>query len=260
MTDDRKIVGDEQIRESEVRLQLVDEVHDLRLDRDVQRRHRLVEHDQLRVEGERASDSDPLSLATRELVREPVPVLGAQTDGAEELFDARPSFSTAIELVDPQGLGDDLAHRHPRVERRVRILEDDLHITPNGPHLATRDRGDVVALEDDLPGGRLEQLDDRPAQRRLSAPGLTDNSERLPAPDGQVHPVHGPHLADGVLEETRLDRKVLHETLDAEELVRRGLGGRLDRCLWESLGRGLGHQASPGDPTPTPAAASSSAK
>ena len=35
--------------EPEVVLELRDEVHDLRLDRDVERRHRLVEHDQLRL-------------------------------------------------------------------------------------------------------------------------------------------------------------------------------------------------------------------
>ena len=33
-------------------------------------------------------------------------------------------------LVQGQALADDLAHRHARVERRIGILEDDLHLAP----------------------------------------------------------------------------------------------------------------------------------
>ena len=43
---DGEIVGDEQIREAELLLQVPEEVQDLRLDRDVDRGHGLVEHDE----------------------------------------------------------------------------------------------------------------------------------------------------------------------------------------------------------------------
>ena len=43
---DGEIVGDEEIREAELTLELVEQVDDLRLDRDVERRDRLVEHHQ----------------------------------------------------------------------------------------------------------------------------------------------------------------------------------------------------------------------
>src|SRR6266568_1223443 len=45
------------------------EIEHLRLDRDVERAHGLVEHEELRLDGERARDADALALASRQLVR-----------------------------------------------------------------------------------------------------------------------------------------------------------------------------------------------
>ena len=50
-------------------LQVAQQVDDLRLNRHVERRHRLVGDDQPRVDRERAGDADPLPLTTGELVR-----------------------------------------------------------------------------------------------------------------------------------------------------------------------------------------------
>ena len=77
-----------------------------------------------------------------------------------------------------------------------------------------------VPLKMMLAARRLDELDDRSAERRLPAAGLADDAERLSAQDRKVDPVHGAHLADGVLEDTGLDREVLDETLDPEDLVR----------------------------------------
>ena len=70
-------------------LQVLEQVDDAGLDRHVERRHRLVEHEQLRVERERPGDADALALAAGELVREPVGVLGVQPDERHQLLDAR---------------------------------------------------------------------------------------------------------------------------------------------------------------------------
>ena len=61
-------------------LQVVEQVDDAGLDRHVERRDRLVEDEQLGIERERARDADALPLTAGELVREPVGVLGVQTD------------------------------------------------------------------------------------------------------------------------------------------------------------------------------------
>ena len=76
-------------------------------------------------------------------------------------------------------------------------------------------------------------------------PDSPDDAERLAALDGEVDAVDGAHLANRVLEDPRLDRKVLDEPFDAQERVARAVGGgrRLGNCL------GLGHEGSA--PTPT---------
>ena len=48
LVDHREVVGDEDVRQLELALQVLQQVEDLRLDRDVERRHGLVADDQLR--------------------------------------------------------------------------------------------------------------------------------------------------------------------------------------------------------------------
>ena len=52
-------------------LEVLEQVHDLRLDRDVERRDRLVADEEVRVQRERPGEPDALALAARELVRVP---------------------------------------------------------------------------------------------------------------------------------------------------------------------------------------------
>ena len=67
--DDRKVVGDEQVRQSELRAQVREQVEDLGLDRHIERRDRLVTDDELGLDRERPGDADALPLAAAELVR-----------------------------------------------------------------------------------------------------------------------------------------------------------------------------------------------
>ena len=76
VADHREVMCDEYVGQPELVLELLEQVDHLRLDRDVERRHRLVEQNQLRIDRQRSSDPDSLSLAARELVGEAVDVLG----------------------------------------------------------------------------------------------------------------------------------------------------------------------------------------
>ena len=67
--DDRQVVADEQQRQAELVLQIDQQVDDLRLHRNVQRRHRLVADDQVGAGRQRARDADALALAAGEFVR-----------------------------------------------------------------------------------------------------------------------------------------------------------------------------------------------
>ena len=77
----REIVRDEQVGQAEPLLQVLQQVDDLRLDRHVERRDRLVADDELGLDGQRAGDADALALAAGELVRDSAArCVGAQAD------------------------------------------------------------------------------------------------------------------------------------------------------------------------------------
>ena len=80
MAHDREVVGDEEVGQAELLLQLLQQVDDLRLDRHVERRHRLVADDEVRLDRERAGDADALALAAGELVRVAVGEVRVQAD------------------------------------------------------------------------------------------------------------------------------------------------------------------------------------
>ena len=96
------------------------------------------------------------------------------------------------------------------------------------------------ALEDApaRPSARASRRIARPS-RRLAAARLADDAERLARLHRRLTPVDRPHLADGVLEDARLDREVLDEPVDLEDHVLvRSLGSRgADRRLGRSVTR-----------------------
>src|SRR5579884_1161654 len=124
---DAQVVGDEQVRQLQLVLELFQQVDDLGLDRDVQGRDRLVGHDKGGVDRQGAGDANALALTARELVRVAVGEIGVKAAQAQQLLHARVLGFALGQLVDLQRLGHDAAHRHAWVERGVRVLEDHLH-------------------------------------------------------------------------------------------------------------------------------------
>ena len=82
-----EVVRDEEVRQAELVLEAHHQVQHLRLDRDVERRDGLVGDDELRLDGERPGDTDPLPLPAAELVRLAVGRRRRQPDGVEQLLD-----------------------------------------------------------------------------------------------------------------------------------------------------------------------------
>ena len=126
-----QIVRDEQIGEIAALLQIAQEIDDLRLDRHVERRGRLVEHHEFRVERHRPGDGDALALPAGELVR--VAVEGRWVEpgvGERPLDDAAALGGVELRPLRDQAFLDDLGDRHAGRERAERILKDDLHLAP----------------------------------------------------------------------------------------------------------------------------------
>jgi hypothetical protein len=141
--------------------------------------------------------------------------LGAQSDGVEELDDPGIDLGPAGEPMEPERLADDLSARHPRIERRVRILEDDVHATPVRAEIAPGEVRDVRAVQPDRPCGGLVETVDAVADGRLPAPRLADEAEDLSRGDREGDPVDGVHDPAGAAH-AAAEREVFHEPFDLE--------------------------------------------
>ena len=90
-------------------------------------------------------------------------------------------------------LGDDLADGHARIERGVRVLEDDLHLLAHGDHRLAVEPGDVHVLEADLASGGVVETQHQAAERGFSTTRLAHEAQRLARPDVDRHVVDGAH-------------------------------------------------------------------
>ena len=154
LEDQAEIVRDVDHRGAEFRGDLLDQLDDAGLDRDVERGGRLVEQQQLRVRKQRHGDDDALLLAAGDLVR-----IGAH-DALRDRAGARCASicARALErlllrdavMVD-RHLGELLADGHRRVQRGHRLLIDhgDLRAA-DPPQLLLAHGAHVAALEQDL--------------------------------------------------------------------------------------------------------------
>src|SRR5439155_24754244 len=119
------------------------------------------------------------------------PLGRSQAHGLERLRDAPPQLLSPPHAMDAERVSDRLLDRHRRVERRVRVLEDDLHPAPELAQLALGHVRDLLSLEDDASLARLHEPEQRSAERRLSTPRLTHEPEHLAATELERDVVDG---------------------------------------------------------------------
>ena len=105
----------------------------------------------------------------------------AEPGGLERGHDLRLALGSGCRSVDDQRLGHEVTDRLLRVERLVRVLEDDLDPPPVRQRAGSHRRADVVALEMMRPAGLAGQLDHDAPGRRLAAARLADQGEHLAA-------------------------------------------------------------------------------
>ena len=151
--DHAEVVGDQDDRQVALAVELLEQAQDLRLDRHVERRRRLVGDQHLRLEREGHRDHRPLAHAARVLVRVVVhPPLGVgDPDGVEELDRPLAGALVGLVAVGADRLDDLPADPVDRVQRGHRVLEDhrDL-LAADLAHRVLREAHQVAALVDDL--------------------------------------------------------------------------------------------------------------
>jgi hypothetical protein len=209
-----QVVGHQHDRRAGLVAQLAHPLEDLRLDRYVERRRRLVGDQNGRVGGQRQGDHHALPHAARELERVVVdPLTGARDADLLEQLDgplARLLVRQRLVLLDLlDDLGPDLVNR---VQRRHRVLEDHRDLRP--PHPPQLVLGGIDQLGALVVGRALEARVGRAREphqghRGHGLPGarLADHRQDLARRELERHALH--RLDDALLRRER-DAQVLH--------------------------------------------------
>ncbi len=185
----REVVQDEDATRVARANLLQDELHDLRLDGDVERTGGLVGEQQLGIAGKRDGDHDPLLHAAGEFVRESGESrLGVVEPGTLEQFDRTPPRCAAIEAEQAAQRARQLSSDgETGVQRRGRVLEDhrDPPAAEGGPH-GLRQGEQIVLLGKahasvDGHRRRAKQAHCDERDRGLAGAGFADQPQRLAA-------------------------------------------------------------------------------
>ena len=128
--DDTKVMGDEQNAGSLALLHFLDQLQDLRLRCDIQRRGRFIRNQKRGIKNQRHGDHDPLALSARELVRIAIHhALGIrQMNGIHNLNCPRAPLAGRKACVNFQNFGDLFTDARNRVQGGHRFLKDHRHL------------------------------------------------------------------------------------------------------------------------------------
>ena len=199
---DPEVMRDEQHGHAEPGLNLLQQLEDLRLHRDVERGRGFVGDQKIGLVGERHGDHHALALSARELVRiarKPGFRIG-DAHLIEQLEGARPRRRPGDPAMEQQNFADLLLDRVQRIERGHRLLEDDRDVVAaHPPHLRFGQSEQLPALEVDRAAGMArrrigQELHDRQRGHRLARAGLADQGDGLALGEVERHPVDGENI------------------------------------------------------------------
>ncbi len=193
MAHHRQVVRDEKVSEAALALQVLHDVEHLGLHAHVQRRGRLVAHQEFRLGRQRPGDRNALPLAARELVRVLRHVERRESHRLEQFaHPLRQLAAVGDDAVLLHRLADDVFHDPARIQAGVGVLEDHLDAPAQLAPLRRLERGmRVLPVERQAAPGRLVQPHQQPGHRALAAARLADQRQGLALADFETHPVHG---------------------------------------------------------------------
>src|SRR5262249_39609488 len=143
--------------------------------------------------GQGSRDADALPLPAGKFMGISPRVAWIQSHLFEQTSDPPGNLRLGSQPVYLEPLGDGVTDRHAGVQRSVRILEDDLHATPQRPKRPMIQREYVLAFKDCLSARRLLQPQDGTADRRLATSRFPHQGQRLPLADLEGNAVYSPH-------------------------------------------------------------------
>ena len=124
-------MGDKQIRQPALFLQLGKQVQHLRADGDIQRADRLVGDDEIRLHDQRPRNADALPLPAGKFVRKPAGKFGQQAHVGQRTVNLLPALHfTLASFTVIKSFRNNIIHLGALVQARHRILKD--HLNPAG--------------------------------------------------------------------------------------------------------------------------------
>ena len=229
MPDHRQVVSDEEVRETEIRLKLFQQIDHAGPDRHIESGDGFIEDDEFGPERQGSRYSDALALAARKLLGIPARMFRSKADGIEKLLNPTNAFGLR-HTVSQQWLGEDIRDRHSRIERSLRILKHDIQFSASlEPFLIRHVRG-VLPKDNDPSRRGPDKIEDLHNRRGLAATRLTDKAQGLPFSNIQTDSVDGENCAhtsshDRAFYEGKMFNKIRHIEHNGP-LVSRDTGGR----------------------------------
>src|SRR6056297_1734032 len=157
------------------RLEIVEQVENGGLHRNIERRGNLVAEYDLRPGGKGACHRDALFLAARELTGTAVEVRRAEAHGVEQLHRAVAQVAILEPEIEPQRLRKDIGHGLARVEAVIGVLENHLDAAQLiGTAALDGRREDGAVTKRDLTRGGRQQAGNRLENGRFAASRFAD--------------------------------------------------------------------------------------
>ncbi|EAQ14544.1 hypothetical protein RB2654_17781 [Rhodobacterales bacterium HTCC2654] len=228
---DGQVMGDEDIGQPMLGLKPRDEVEDLGADRHVERRDRLVQHDQFGARDERARDGDALTLAAGEFVNVTAHRIGGEAHVPEHLgHPFAPVGGRRGHEV--EGFGHQTFDPPARVERGVGVLEHDLNAGAQG---VREIRADPFAEGVDRAALNRVEAQNGAGERGFAAAGFTHEAKAFARVQLERHLVHGAERVRAAEQTAPPAGIFAHHAREVEDHVVRRQGAALGlvRCRGE---------------------------
>ena len=120
-------------------------------------------------------------------------------------------------MGDVKRFGNDVGHRHARVERGVRVLEDERHLLARLGQLGAGEGREVLPVEGDLAARGLGKAKHALAGGGLAAARLAHDGKRLAATYLEAHVLERMHVVLGLAKEALLDGITLGQVFRLED-------------------------------------------
>jgi hypothetical protein len=170
-------VGDEDAGETLGFLEIEEQVDDLGLDGDIERRDGFVGDDQAGRKHQGTGEADALALTAGELVREPAEKVGFEPDLAEQAVDLGRHLRGGFPRVNAQRFSEEVTNTTSRVKGTGGILKHHLQAWPDGAEGSGGERDEIGAFEVDLACCGFGQAEDAAAEGGFTASGFADDAE-----------------------------------------------------------------------------------